>query len=62
MVMDEPELRPMVQPSQGIHLVFEKSFLGPHDALMIPKTKDGRVLFAIPWHDQNAGGYNGYAT
>jgi glycerol-3-phosphate dehydrogenase len=50
--MDEPESRPMVQPSQGIHLVFDKSFLGPHDALMIPKTTDGRVLFAIPWHDR----------
>jgi glycerol-3-phosphate dehydrogenase len=50
--MDEPEARPMVQPSQGIHLVFDKSFLGPHDALMIPKTKDGRVLFAIPWHNR----------
>jgi glycerol-3-phosphate dehydrogenase len=49
--MDEPEARPMVQPSQGIHLVFDKSFLGTHDALMIPRTKDGRVLFAIPWHD-----------
>jgi glycerol-3-phosphate dehydrogenase len=50
--MDEPEAKKMVQPSQGIHLVFDKSFLGPHDALMIPKTKDGRVLFAIPWHDR----------
>jgi glycerol-3-phosphate dehydrogenase len=50
--MDEPESRKLVQPSQGIHLVFDKSFLGPHDALMIPKTKDGRVLFAIPWHDR----------
>jgi glycerol-3-phosphate dehydrogenase len=49
--MDAPESKPMVQPSQGIHLVFDKSFLGPHDALMIPKTADGRVLFAIPWHD-----------
>ncbi|MEJ0081463.1 MAG: hypothetical protein WDM78_11100 [Puia sp.] len=42
----------MVRPSQGVHLVFDKSFLGPHDALMIPKTRDGRVLFAIPWHDR----------
>ncbi|HEY2649707.1 MAG TPA: glycerol-3-phosphate dehydrogenase/oxidase [Puia sp.] len=50
--MDAPEAGPMVRPSQGIHLVFEKSFLGPHDALMIPKTKDGRVLFAIPWHER----------
>jgi glycerol-3-phosphate dehydrogenase len=56
LVMDEPESRPMVQPSQGIHLVFDKSFLGSHDALMIPKTKDGRVLFAIPWHDRTLVG------
>ncbi len=54
--MDVPEARPIVQPSQGIHLVFDKSFLGPHDALMIPKTKDGRVLFIIPWHDRMLAG------
>ena len=52
LLMDAPEASPMVRPSQGVHLVFDKSFLGPHDALMIPKTKDGRVLFAIPWHDR----------
>ncbi len=56
MIMDQPEDHPMVQPSQGVHLVFDKSFLGPHDALMIPKTKDGRVLFAIPWHDRTLVG------
>ena len=56
LVMDAPEAGPMVRPSQGIHLVFNKSFLGPHDALMIPKTKDGRVLFAIPWHDRTLVG------
>src|ERR1700722_9206843 len=54
--MDVPEARPIVQPSQGVHLVFDKSFLGPHDALMIPKTKDGRVLFIIPWHDRILAG------
>ena len=52
LMMDAPESRPLVQPSQGVHLVFDLSFLGPHDALMIPKTSDGRVLFAIPWHDR----------
>jgi glycerol-3-phosphate dehydrogenase len=52
LIMDAPEAGPIVRPSQGVHLVFDKSFLGPHDALMIPKTKDGRVLFAIPWHDR----------
>ena len=54
--MDVPEARPIVQPSQGVHLVFDKSFLGPHDALMIPKTKDGRVLFIIPWHERMLAG------
>lgn len=38
--------------SQGIHLVFAKEFLPTETALMIPKTSDGRVLFAIPWHDK----------
>src|SRR5450631_637843 len=56
LVMDTPESRPLVQPSQGIHLVFDKSFLGSHDALMIPRTADGRVLFAIPWHDRTLVG------
>jgi glycerol-3-phosphate dehydrogenase len=40
----------MIQPSQGIHLVMDLDFLGGTDALMIPKTRDGRVLFAVPWH------------
>ena len=39
-------------PSQGIHLVFDKSFLPSDYALMVPKTSDGRVLFAVPWHDK----------
>ncbi len=50
--LDTPESRPIVQPSQGVHLVFDKSFLNSSSALMIPETNDGRVLFAVPWHDQ----------
>ena len=49
--MDKPERKLLVKPSQGIHLVFPKHFLNSNSALMIPKTSDGRVLFAIPWHD-----------
>jgi glycerol-3-phosphate dehydrogenase len=49
--LDTPESKPIVQPSQGIHLVFDKSFLNSASALMIPKTTDGRVLFAVPWHN-----------
>jgi glycerol-3-phosphate dehydrogenase len=43
--------KPMIAPSQGIHLVFERSFLPGDSALMVPHTSDGRVLFAIPWHN-----------
>ena len=47
--MDEPAAAKMVAPSQGIHLVLDKSFLPGDHAIMIPKTDDGRVLFALPW-------------
>ena len=40
---------PMVAPSQGVHLVVDRSFLPTDHALLIPKTEDGRVLFAVPW-------------
>ncbi|HXR35974.1 MAG TPA: FAD-dependent oxidoreductase, partial [Candidatus Binataceae bacterium] len=46
----EPSAAPMIVPSQGIHLVFESSFLQGDSAVMVPHTSDGRVLFAIPWH------------
>ncbi|MDO5607125.1 MAG: glycerol-3-phosphate dehydrogenase/oxidase [Capnocytophaga sp.] len=48
--MDNAHHGKFVVPSQGIHLVLDKSFLPGDDALMIPKTSDGRVLFAVPWH------------
>lgn len=48
--MDNPEARNRVRPSQGIHLVLDRSFLPGNDAVMIPKTTDGRVLFLVPWH------------
>jgi glycerol-3-phosphate dehydrogenase len=49
--MDEPDVRAMVSPSQGVHLVLDRSFLPGAAAIMVPKTDDGRVLFAVPWHD-----------
>ena len=48
--LDNPQAAKTIQPSQGIHLILDLSFLGDKDALMIPKTKDGRVLFGVPWH------------
>ncbi|MEP7037200.1 MAG: glycerol-3-phosphate dehydrogenase/oxidase [Acidobacteriota bacterium] len=46
----------LIAPSQGIHLVFDKKFMPDSTALMIPKTSDGRVLFAIPWHGKTLVG------
>jgi glycerol-3-phosphate dehydrogenase len=46
----EPSAAPIIVPSQGIHLVFDSSFLQGESAIMVPHTSDGRVLFAIPWH------------
>ena len=48
--MAESEAQPMIAPSQGIHLVFDRSFLLGDAAILVPRTSDGRVLFAIPWH------------
>ncbi len=41
--------KPIVAPSQGVHLVVDREFLPGNHALMVPKTADGRVLFAVPW-------------
>jgi glycerol-3-phosphate dehydrogenase len=48
--MDKPGARPTIRPSQGVHIVLDAAFLSGTSALMIPKTADGRVLFAVPWH------------
>ena len=50
--MDDRDAETMISPSQGIHLVFDKEFLPSGNAVMIPKTDDGRVLFAVPWHNK----------
>ncbi|WP_269237030.1 glycerol-3-phosphate dehydrogenase/oxidase [Flavobacterium flavigenum] len=52
MKLNDKVYKKYIVPSQGIHLVFDKSFLPGDQALMIPKTKDGRVLFAVPWHNR----------
>ena len=52
----EPEVQEMIAPSQGIHLVFKREFLRGNTAIMVPHTSDGRVLFAIPWHEHTVVG------
>src|SRR5262252_4471170 len=51
-----PDAAPLMAPSQGIHLVFDGSFLQGGTAIMVPHTTDGRVMFAIPWHSHTLVG------
>ncbi len=48
--MDDEDAEPIVTASQGTHIILDRSFLPGHDAIMVPQTSDGRVLFAVPWH------------
>lgn len=50
--LDDPRASAMISPSQGIHLVLPREFLPGDSAIMVPRTSDGRVMFAIPWHDR----------
>lgn len=50
--MDDKNIKPIIAPSQGTHVVLDKSFLPGENAIMVPHTSDGRILFAIPWHDR----------
>ncbi|MBO9563714.1 MAG: glycerol-3-phosphate dehydrogenase/oxidase [Niastella sp.] len=50
--MDDPQKPLSISPSQGIHVVLNKEFLPGEAAIMIPHTDDGRVLFAVPWHQK----------
>lgn len=48
--MDRPRHKPIIRLSQGVHLVVDRKFFPGETALLIPKTDDGRILFAVPWH------------
>ena len=48
-VLDDPRSAPSISPSRGTHVVLDRAFLPGSTAVMIPRTDDGRVLFAIPW-------------
>ncbi len=48
--MEDPDARPMVTASSGIHIVLDQRFSPPATGLLIPQTDDGRVLFLLPWH------------
>jgi glycerol-3-phosphate dehydrogenase len=47
---DVPGAHPLIQPSQGSHVVLPGDVLASPMAVVIPKTRDGRLLFLIPWY------------
>ena len=54
--LDDPGALPMIAPSQGVHVVLDQRFLGGETAIMVPRTRDARVMFAIPWHGHTVVG------
>jgi glycerol-3-phosphate dehydrogenase len=54
--MDNPQAHNMIAPSQGAHIVLDRSFLPGTCAIIVPRTSDGRVMFAIPWHEHTLVG------
>lgn len=50
--LDEPGKASTISPSQGIHIVLDRSFLPGNTAILVPQTDDGRVLYAVPWHNR----------
>ena len=50
--LDDRHVDALVSPSQGVHLVLDRSFQPSDTAIMVPQTDDGRVLFVIPWHER----------
>ncbi len=50
--LDDPAADDLIAPSQGVHLVLDRSFLPGDSAIMVPRTDDGRVVFVVPWLDR----------
>ncbi len=50
--LDDPNAGALIRPSQGVHIVLGRKFLPGDNAIMVPHTDDGRVMFAIPWMDR----------
>jgi glycerol-3-phosphate dehydrogenase len=47
-----PQLPTRMRPSKGVHLLFPAHLFPGTDALLVPHTEDGRVIFAVPWQER----------
>ncbi|QKZ12023.1 glycerol-3-phosphate dehydrogenase/oxidase [Spirosoma sp. KUDC1026] len=51
-LMANPKIEPRIRPSKGVHITLPREVLQSDSAMLIPKTADGRVVFAIPFEDK----------
>ena len=54
--LSDPDAQAMIAPSRGSHVVLPARILGGSDGLLIPRTDDGRVIFALPWKERTLVG------
>lgn len=54
--MENPQAKPLVTSSRGSHIVLDRSWAPAGDALLLPHTTDGRVLFVLPWQQHTLVG------
>lgn len=54
--MNEPTAQKMIKPSNGTHIIIPQKFASKEAGILIPKTKDGRVLFLLPWENRVLAG------
>ena len=47
--LDDPAAPPIIQGAAGVHIILPDHFSPDNMGLIVPKTKDGRVLFLLPW-------------
>lgn len=53
---------PMISPSSGVHIVLPDYYSPEGMGLIVPKTKDGRVVFMLPWLGRTVAGTTDSST
>ncbi|XAR52337.1 Glycerol-3-phosphate dehydrogenase [Bertholletia excelsa] len=54
--MADNNAKPMISPSSGVHVVLPDYYSPEGMGLIVPKTKDGRVVFMLPWLGRTVAG------
>ncbi|KAK4766201.1 hypothetical protein SAY87_007843 [Trapa incisa] len=54
--MVDENVLPMICPSSGVHIVLPDYYSPEGMGLIVPKTKDGRVVFMLPWLGRTVAG------